>query len=386
MDQMEAAFCSSDICTFAQILATISSANNCIGTLLLLDNEEEDLELISWMMQQLDVQHLIHMLWLLLGNQYPPPKQSVYLFPDFTSSDFPGRDVLAELLLRPWLLYNMTGETIQSFMSIVEDLRPVIESVNMEGHPRQRTRRTLLSVENRILIIFIWLWRYQTSSELSALFLVSPTVIERNITLLTPLLRQYFSNYVNWPSLEEWEGKVGQWENFRECVGVIDGTLHEIYRPITDPQERYYSGHVKYHCFSTQIVADNTGNIVFVQCGFYGHQNDAGQWLHIVPPIGQGMPLPLPENSYLLADKGYPNEEPLLTPWRRQRLVGHPSRTFFNTELSRHRESIEHTIKRFKEYKAIATLWRHPRGNAVQVMELCAALAQRHIVLTRALR
>ena len=379
-------FVSNNLCTIAHVVTTVASANNGIGTLLLLENEEEDIELISWIMEQLNDQHLIHMLSLLFGNQYPPPKQSVYLFPDFVCSNFAGRDLLAELQLRPWLLYHMTGETIQSFMSIVEDLRPVIEAVNMEGRPRQRTCRTLLSVENRILVVFIWLWRYQTSSELSTLFLVSPTVIERNITLLTPLLRQYFSNYVRWPSLEEWEGMLGQWENFRDCVGVIDGTLHKIYRPITDPQERFYSGHAKYHCFSTQVVVDNTGNIVFVQCGFYGHLNDAGQWHHIVPPIGQGMPLCLPANSYLFADKGYPNEEPLLTPWRRQRLVGHPDRKFFNTEMSRHRESIEHAIKRLKEYKSMSSLWRHPRDNAAQVMELCAALAQRHIMLTRALR
>ena len=78
-------FISNNLCTIAHVVTIVASANNGIGTLLLLDNEEEDLELISWMMQQLDVQHLIHMLWLLLGNQYPPPKQSVYLFPDFTS-------------------------------------------------------------------------------------------------------------------------------------------------------------------------------------------------------------------------------------------------------------------------------------------------------------
>ena len=125
---------------------------------------------------------------------------------------------------------------------------------------------------------------------------------------------------------------------------------------------------------------------MFVQCGFLGHMNDAGQWHHIVPPIGHNMPLSLPPNVYLMADKCYPNEEPLLTPWRRQRLRGHPERRFFNREFSRHRESVEHAIKRFKEYKAVSHLWRNERADASTVMEVCAALAQRHILLTREIR
>ena len=76
---------------------------------------------------------------------------------------------------------------------------------------------------------------------------------------------------------------MGQWESFPQGVGVIDGTLHEIYRPITDPQGLFYNGRVKYHCFSSQIVVDNSGHIVFVQRGFHGHQNDAEQWQQIVP-------------------------------------------------------------------------------------------------------
>ena len=107
---------------------------------------------------------------------------------------------------------------------------------------------------------------------------------------------------------------------------------------------------------------------------------------HVIPSIGAGYPNNLPDNLYLMADKGYPNEQPLLTPWRRQRVRGHPDRAFFNTEFSRCREEVEHSIKRMKEYKVLSTLWRHPRNLANDVMLLCANLAQRHILLTRELR
>ena len=369
----------------ATLRTTVASLNSCLDVLTFLEEEGEEFEeIVADVMESL--QNPLLTLPLQQGTQLPPPRQNIFLFPDFVASNFPGRDLYTELLTRPWLFYNMTGETPQSLQAVVQDLGPVISNMNMDGQPRQRASRCKLTMHNRILLVFIWLWRYQTSSELSALFLISPTVIERNIQLIIPILCQYFQHFLQWPSNEEWLQRFGYWENFPAAVAVIDGTLHEIYRPITDTQELFYSGRVKYHCFSSQLVVDNQGNIVFARCGFLGRCNDAGQWQHIVPQIGQGTPNPLPPNAYILADKGYPNEDPLLTPWRRQRLDGHPDRQLFNQELGRLRESVEHSIKRFKEYKIVSNLWRHERALAVRVMELCASLAQRHIVLTRVIR
>ena len=365
-----------------RIITFLDTNNSTLATLV---NEDED-EMFADFIKVVEAFNLTCMTLLHNGNQPEPPRQRYLLFPDFLSSQFPGRDLLSELIIRPWLLYDMTGETVESFTSIVRDVTPIVEALNMQGEERDRISYTKLTTPNRILLVFIWLRKYQTLSELSTLFLVSPSVIQRNIALIVPILSQYFLNYIRWPTDEEWRRKIGQWNSFPEAVAIIDGTLHEVYRPMTDPQELYYSGRVKYHCFSTQIIVDNTGHIVFVQCGFLGHQNDAGQWQHIAPPIGPGMPNSLPDNTYILADRGYPNEEPLLTPWRRQRLNGHPDRRFFNQELASCRQIVEHSIARFKEYRIISTLYRHRREDAQRVMELCAALAERHIRLSRAIR
>ena len=40
---------------------------------------------------------------------------------------------------------------------------------------------------------------------------------------------------------------------FENPVGAIDGTLHEIQRPPTEPEHEFYSGHGRYYCFSTQL-------------------------------------------------------------------------------------------------------------------------------------
>lgn len=68
---------------------------------------------------------------------------------------------------------------------------------------------------------------------------------------------------------------MGKWPEFPSVVGAIDTTPHEIYRPLTEPQRPFYSGHRHYHCFNTQLVMDNMGHIRFLQAGFLGSMHDA---------------------------------------------------------------------------------------------------------------
>ena len=121
---------------------------------------------------------------------------------------------------------------------------------------------------------------------------------------------------------------------FLGAVAVIDGTRHEIQRPQTEPQEQFYSGHCCYHNVSTQIIMDNHRNIVFIQSGFLGHNNDSGQF-QMMPRIGPGEQLHLPLGLYILADKGYPLQYPLATPCRQANAAGHTQRELFNFHLSK---------------------------------------------------
>ena len=60
-----------------------------------------------------------------------------------------------------------------------------------------------------------------------------------------------------------------------DAVSAIDGTSHEIYRPMNEPQQQFYSGNRSHHCLHTQMVVDATGIIRYFESGFMGHLNDA---------------------------------------------------------------------------------------------------------------
>jgi hypothetical protein len=66
---------------------------------------------------------------------------------------------------------------------------------------------------------------------------------------------------------------------------------------------------------NTQLIVDNLGNIVFLQAGFLGAQNDATNFI-FMERIGPGTNCDMPPNAYLLADKEYADVHPLLTPFR----------------------------------------------------------------------
>ena len=136
---------------------------------------------------------------------------------------------------------------------------------------------------------------------------------------------------------------------------------------------------------NTQLIVDNQGNIVFLQAGFLGSMNDAGNFI-LMDRIGPGTAYDMPRGTVLLADKGYGDFVPLLTPFRAaqiRRMPMHQQRRArkFNRKLSQCRVIVEHTTKYVKTYQAVGSLWRHPRWFQPVIVELCTFLAQRHIVL-----
>jgi hypothetical protein len=127
-----------------------------------------------------------------------------------------------------------------------------------------------------------------------------------------------------------------------------------------EPQREFFSGHRHYHLMNTQIVVDNLGNIVFLQAGFPGSLNDAGNF-NLMEMIGPG-------TNYDMPHRRLPRDQ--------QRLARR-----FNRRLSRCRIIVEHTIKHVKDYHAVGSIWRHPRWFQPVVVELCTFLARRHVVL-----
>lgn len=183
----------------------------------------------------------------IFGLPMPVPRLYSLLFPDYVGhAELNPRDLFSDLERDPPRFFRMSGETPESLMEIVTDLDQYITN---QGHGRRHRHAT----RNRVLLVMIWLRQYPTYDVLSSLFNISPTAITRDISVITPLLWYYFRSQISWPTVEEWLEYRGRWQVFPSAVGAIDGTLHEIRRPLTEPQHEFYSGYSRYHCMSTQV-------------------------------------------------------------------------------------------------------------------------------------
>lgn len=187
----------------------------------------------------------------------PPPPVQLPRFEElmFRQENGPyfGTDIYGRLCTHPMTFWSMTGETIESFNHIVEDIRPLAET----GHPH------LISFENRVLMAFFWLKKYPDLETLSTIFDVSSRTASRNVHHMIDVLWQYVQNGITWLNDEEWLALRGRWTSIPNAVGAIDGTVHVIEMPEMD-HHLYYSGHVHRYCISTQLVIDNQNNIRYL--------------------------------------------------------------------------------------------------------------------------
>lgn len=265
------------------------------------------------------------------------------------------------------LFYDTTSETPETFLCLVNS----VELPDSDD-------RTSLSKRNRFLLVFIWLRTYPLYCTLVSQFGVSISTVKREVRRLTSVLEAKLRHYLQWPSDQDWRSLRGNWRRVPCAVGSIDGTSHEIYRPVHN-QERYYSGHRNYHCLHTQVVIDNLGIIRFVETGFYGRLNDAQQFT-LMTRIGDQ--LPFPEDCFLLGDKIYSNRHPIMTPYTQVQIRqrhGHERHRAIrvNRNIYRYRTSVERAIRELKIYSSISSIWRQRRHFLAPIVKLCAMLVCR---------
>ncbi len=176
------------------------------------------------------------------------------------------------------ICFGWIQELPETMMHIATRISAELSRLNRSGRLRQRRRNSKMSNVNKVLLTFMWLRKYPCLDTLALMFDISSSTVCSIIYKVVPILWRYFRNQVSRPNLAEWNSLRGNWSYFPNAVGCIDGTPHEIYRPQVEPQRDFFSGHRHCHIMNTQLIVDNVGNIVFLEAGFLGSLNDAGNW------------------------------------------------------------------------------------------------------------
>ena len=185
----------------------------------------------------------------------PPLPKFEHLIMTRENAPYAGRDVFSTLIGHEVDFWRFTGETVASFMDVVQGVRPIFDANTASTGSKHK-----LGVENRLLMTYYWIKKYPDLVEMSVMFELSDKSISRDLHLTVDILWQYFQGCIRWPTDEEWIQMCGYWENIPDAVGAIDGTVHIIQMPEEDGH-LYFSGHAHQYCISTQVICDNKGHI-----------------------------------------------------------------------------------------------------------------------------
>ena len=141
--------------------------------------------------------------------------------------------------------YNITGETPESFRWLL-----------VEFNLRPGTGFKL-SPLNRVLLFVIWVSRYPPFAALATMFDISTAIVKVEIRKMIDVFYQKMEHFLTRPNEDDWLLKRCDWKGLYPAVGATDGTSHQIFKPMTDPQQLFYSGYRKYHPIHTQIVGSH---------------------------------------------------------------------------------------------------------------------------------
>jgi nuclease HARBI1 len=129
---------------------------------------------------------------------------------------------------------------------------------------------------------------------------------------------------------------------YENCIGFLDGSLKQICRP-SRGQREFYNGHKKFHCLAFQGFVTPDGLFASFCGGVPGAHHD--QWvlrhsgLENALRLMNGMHGHGNRQYHLYADKGYRNNDVIVTPYRPYQLD--PVTEAINAAMSRVRVSVE---------------------------------------------
>jgi hypothetical protein len=112
--------------------------------------------------------------------------------------------------------FETTGETPETLLEIVRQLNN--DMFQVTGRPHRS------SPINRVMLFMLWMRSYPSCHLLSLLFDVSVTTIHDAINWCIPIMWEHFHALVQWPSLDEWTSKIGNWNKLPSAVGATDHT------------------------------------------------------------------------------------------------------------------------------------------------------------------
>jgi len=263
-------------------------------------------------------------------------------------------NIFKVLKKRPNTFRKLTGLTVEKFEELLKTITPLYnksEEKRLYKSNRQRAqgagRRQNLSLEDKLLMLFMYYRVYITHEFLGFIFNLHNSNVSRQINYLQPLLPKIFR--IPTRKIKLSEADITE-EQLIEIL--VDATEQQIQRP-QRKQKKYYSGKHKKHTLKNQIVVDSQGKILSVTQSHPGKTHDKN--------IYDKTKIYTDKKSKQIADLGYFGINSMELPFKKPKGKNlTEQQKQFNKILARHRVIVEHCIGKMKIFQILAQRYRNP--------------------------
>lgn len=195
-------------------------------------------------------------------------------------------------------LMHMSGKT---FMNVCEKLQQI------DVAPKRKYRNTVLE-KYGMAAGMLYILQKSTVSSNAQLFKMSKTQYLRCVRRISDLLLENYNNIIKIPDIQHQRS----FSQLPGCLYCLDGTYitksNQILNGLT------YLNRKGYQSLNSQIMCDEYLNIVYSYCNYPGRTSDSFAFKNS-DFYGKIENL-LVNESYILADNGYENDNRIITPYK----------------------------------------------------------------------
>lgn len=204
-----------------------------------------------------------------------------------------------------FILIGFPRLQFEALFNLIEEYLPRNE--------QEKGRPTVIDERSKFFIFLYWLRTARPYTEIAYWFGIKKSTCERLIKRYTLISEKVYNKFIIWKSPEELSRDPQNcFKHFADTYYCIDSTSSEIYRPLKEGQQQFYSGKSKEHCLKAQTIHDVYGkclDIAFDKGVVHDKKlfelSNVAEKLRYQPPN---------ENKYanILADSGYQGIQDIL--------------------------------------------------------------------------
>ena len=163
---------------------------------------------------------------------------------------------------------DLRGQTHMTTVEFKTLMAELMEFSSFKTFISESSVKSLL-IENKVLLVFIWMVSYPKYALLTHQFGASEFIVKKNFDEILPVLAEFFGQFI----LERLSTDTTSALNDR-ILFVHDATITPIRRP-RKQQERAYNGHYKCHGKLVHLLVDFDGRIVSMASNVDGRCHDS---------------------------------------------------------------------------------------------------------------